>query len=848
MAAREVTVVINGEEYVSKAAHDAGKGMDRFTGGIKGWFKSFVDLKAAWDLAVQAATALKDQVVASFAALDTYRSSLQKLEGAAKLTGTPLKTLEDLARTGREAFSLSSVVANDFAAEVAKLASKAGDTTKAKDALASFLEIGAARGLSSAETLQAVQQAILGIDEGTDKLFGKNPSVIYKEFADRIGTTAGKLTDQQKAQALLTETVDSGLKVQGTYAKYLESSAGKQEQMNNALTTAQIAFAQTLDPLRAVALQLGTKLLPVLTPVAEVIGRVLVLALTQLIGSFNSLYGAVGFVAEGIGRLTGKDELADWGRKAQESAIKLQTELRTLQLQALGLAKDTETAAGKQQQLDAAFRSSQAVAATYGTQTAAAHDKVKSASAAAAAQLEADTKTINAQLSANLGPPLKDAIKLTEGALRDLGESAKVQLDPTQAQRFSEQMATLVTRAGDVRARIEAMPAPLQAGTSNARSMAEKVAEIARAGADAAQAFGVMNADAAATLNSVINMGVAIARVAGGDASAIPALIASAANIIAKMMGGENERRRLIQANTEQLRRLTEEVGTISLDVTGETFGKVQAALTGIFHQLQPGRGARNQADIFAALAKVGLSFADLKKVADQLGIAITSQSGAISVDGIRQLLEAMDIIKLGRVGTSFSEQLRATRAGFDVKGTEKIGQVQSLLQLLIGFLGPEMQAVAKLGTGDMSFTLTKLMEMFEQFSKGGFTAAELGGLTGQQFFDMVVELIGMIKELQPGTDVSIDGIGGVPSGGAAAETVQDSISTQTEVVSTILRDHTTLHTRVALATERTALAAESILATIKSAMAGGATDSMDRGIEEERRLLAAQRGFQLSF
>ena len=129
----------------------------------------------------------------SFDAADAFRVALQKLEGTAKITGIPIEYLTGIAEQASETFKLSKTQAADFAVEMAKLASKAGDVGKAGPALQAFLDIGAARGLTAGETLKAVQQAILGIDEGTDKLFNANPSVLYKQFADAIGEMAAEL-------------------------------------------------------------------------------------------------------------------------------------------------------------------------------------------------------------------------------------------------------------------------------------------------------------------------------------------------------------------------------------------------------------------------------------------------------------------------------------------------------------------------------------------------------------------------------------------------------------------------------------------------------------------------------
>lgn len=181
-------------------------------------------------------------------AANEFNASLLKLEGTAKITGVPLDFLQAVAEQTQQKFSLSAGVANDLTTELAKLAAKSGDLKQTQAGLTAFLDLGAARGLTASETLKAVQQAILGIDEGTDKLFGANPSVLYDRFAQSIGTTAAKLTDAQKAQAILTAAVEDGSKVAGAYEKRLGSVAGQQEQLSVAIQNAKIALGQALLP------------------------------------------------------------------------------------------------------------------------------------------------------------------------------------------------------------------------------------------------------------------------------------------------------------------------------------------------------------------------------------------------------------------------------------------------------------------------------------------------------------------------------------------------------------------------------------------------------------------------
>ncbi len=160
-------------------------------------------------------------------AANDFDSSNRKLTATSKLTGASLEDLENTAKLAKEQYSLNTIQANELTIAMSKLEQKAGEVGKGQEALGRLLDLAAAQGLNAEQAMTAINQALLGIDEGTDKLFQKNPSVIYAEYAKQIGTTAGKLGDQEKAQALLNAVMQDGFKVQGEYGRFLDSQAGK---------------------------------------------------------------------------------------------------------------------------------------------------------------------------------------------------------------------------------------------------------------------------------------------------------------------------------------------------------------------------------------------------------------------------------------------------------------------------------------------------------------------------------------------------------------------------------------------------------------------------------------------
>jgi hypothetical protein len=248
MASRVLEVILQAKDAATAVIGKVEGSLKTFGSGVGRVTKNVSDslnsMMGRW-LTVGGIGAILSKAVS---ASNEFEASVRKLAGTAKIAGVPLEFLQDISNTAQKAFGLSAITANDMTVAVGKLAAKAGDLNMTGDLLERFLDLGAAKGLSAAETLKAVEQSILGIDEGTDKLFGANPSVLYKEFADAIGTTAGKLTDQEKAMAIATATMRDGGKVVGAYNDYLQSTAGQLDQASQAGKRAAVTLGQVLAP------------------------------------------------------------------------------------------------------------------------------------------------------------------------------------------------------------------------------------------------------------------------------------------------------------------------------------------------------------------------------------------------------------------------------------------------------------------------------------------------------------------------------------------------------------------------------------------------------------------------
>jgi hypothetical protein len=253
-----VQTVEQGMDRVENATRGGGGGGGRF-GGIGG---RLMGMATGWAAGLVTVSALAAGVGKAFEATDRLDASQRELAATAKITGQNLGFLQKTAADTNDTYRLGGKLSNEYAIALTKLTSKAGEVDKTGEAIARALDLGAARGLTAAETLQAVEQAIIGVDEGTDKLLGMNPSVAYQKYAESIGTTAAKLTEAGKAQAIYNELHVQGGKVAGEYAEWLKSPAGQQQVLRIKTEEAAASIGRSMNGIRTTAL-------PVLADLAE---------------------------------------------------------------------------------------------------------------------------------------------------------------------------------------------------------------------------------------------------------------------------------------------------------------------------------------------------------------------------------------------------------------------------------------------------------------------------------------------------------------------------------------------------------------------------------------------------
>ncbi len=190
-------------------------------------------------------------------AYDNFTQSNLRLDAASKIIGVSHGRLVEISGRLQSEFKLTTATANDLVAAAAKMASRAGDVGQTEPLIRSWLNVAAAQGMGATQAMLALTQTLKGVDDGTDRLFQKNPSQIWKDYAASIGKTAGSLSEQEKWLAIVNETMRAHEKVGDQYERFLDSTLGKQEQLNTKWQTLEIQLGKLINPFRLVAIALG---------------------------------------------------------------------------------------------------------------------------------------------------------------------------------------------------------------------------------------------------------------------------------------------------------------------------------------------------------------------------------------------------------------------------------------------------------------------------------------------------------------------------------------------------------------------------------------------------------------
>lgn len=293
-----------------------------------------------------------------------------------------------------------------------------------------------------------------------------------------------------------------------------------------------------------------------------------------------------------------------------------------------------------------------------------------------------------------------------------------------------------------------------QPGTPKAtRDMADYARELQQAADGALQlaaAFGKADASAVSFLRAISqivgNVPALMKAINAGSGLGIVSAALPIAGALASLFGGDPasaQRQEEIRANTEALERLTATVGLLGgANVSGSDASGAASGLRGFLGRangISLLGGARQAARLS------GLNLAELDRIAAEYGITLNN-----NIESFRQLEAALasSITKLGEFGDDLDSQRQQAAAAAKVFGITDPLALLGLTQGTYAGRSPALdQALAGIDTSTAegrAAARQALQDLFTILQSGGasLSAAQLGGLTGDDLLQAILDLI----------------------------------------------------------------------------------------------------------
>ncbi|MBX3173271.1 MAG: hypothetical protein KF709_02610 [Gemmatimonadaceae bacterium] len=230
------------------------------------------------------------------------------------------------------------------------------------------------------------------------------------------------------------------------------------------------------------------------------------------------------------------------------------------------------------------------------------------------------------------------------------------------------------------------------------------------------------------------------------------------------------ERKRIQRENTEAIRRLTDRMGLLGLDVSGTGVGAASSDAGRIARESRRrlGRMDVSGLDLEGLASDLGIDWAELSRVAKEFGITLEGGGIPALEAFVQQLEQSGD--KITEFGDSYGERRTLQDARIAAKGiTDPIEKLLMRTQPARD-LSPaieQLMAGIDLSTEEGREAVRKEIErLIELMEAGGdrLSREQMGGLKGQEFLDQLLEILGGLEEIggavaRPGS--SLGGISG---------------------------------------------------------------------------------------
>jgi hypothetical protein len=247
--------------------------------------------------------------------------------------------------------------------------------------------------------------------------------------------------------------------------------------------------------------------------------------------------------------------------------------------------------------------------------------------------------------------------------------------------------------------------------------------------------------------------------------------------IFGAQAAADAEHNRLVKENSQALMHLSQNVGDLArITVTGVEYQKVANFLAnpglktiGTIDNPQGFGGLSMDAQnrqIGAILVSMNMTAQELKDFMKEFGITASGSGGKITADDINKLAAAMKNAEITKFADTFAGQMQQMDTAinlFDL--TKPIDQFHQLQKALDGIKGGGGVLSSLLKGFDLSTSAgvaaaeKALQDEFDKMQAGTLTAADLGGMTPQEFLDAITKTMGILRA--QGASPELSGTGG---------------------------------------------------------------------------------------
>jgi hypothetical protein len=322
------------------------------------------------------------------------------------------------------------------------------------------------------------------------------------------------------------------------------------------------------------------------------------------------------------------------------------------------------------------------------------------------------------------------------------------------------------------------------------------IEQSVRAAEDLAAAFGLADSNAANILRAVSQLAAAVPGIAQGDPASIVAAISANVQITRALLGSDPERQARIDRNTAALERLRQAYegtlvtggpldrvsaglaaaqeggareklgatgsGSGALAVIGNIVKNPALVLAGIFGKTQAEKDVREGgAEVLKALKAQGISFEELKRLADELGVELFDKKGRITAEGFDALVEAVKIaqenlLKFAETADGLREKLDFEARIFDQEQTPE-SAIQRELDI-IAKKAPELfEKFFAAGDASTPEGRAQLEEQSRALARaileGVLDVSLLGTLTGDEIKDILLRMDSSLDDINSNID-----------------------------------------------------------------------------------------------